>query len=477
MIKVSDIPDFIAPLELENLVSLKWREERGPFVSADGTRVIDLPPRRVVNYHLSPAPGSDIVVELWLPETSHWNGCFLGCGNGGAAGSIHPGRLAGRMKEGYAVAQTDMGTAAGPECGDGNPEIWKDFGGRATELMTLTAQRITEACYQRPADHSYFMGGSTGGQQALQLVQRHPDLYDGVIAELPAHCRTPLHAYFLWNYQILTRCPFSETQEEAAIQAAYEFFADREPFPEIMTAVSDPRCSDEEIEAVIALAAKRDASIGLRHQEALRQLFAGPTHPETGERIFPGVPPGCRFLTAQSYQYPFQWVFGRDCDLMGLNFAEDMDTYTRALAPWLNAENPDLQAFKDRGGVLLITSGSADAIVPYPATLDYVERIMDLNVSPETFNGFCRYFLIPGKAHGADGPGLNRTEDTLPLIREWREQGTPPDSLHCFREEQGQVQYEMELTPYPNIQLTYRGETRRVSGQRGGVPRISPRYL
>ncbi len=477
MTSAQTLPDFIARLNLDHLVSLELREESGPYLFPEGTEVKDLPPRQVVHYHLSPAPGSDIVVELWLPELSSWNGCFLGCGNGGAAGAINRGLLAGRMKEGYAVAQTDMGTSAGPECGDGNPEVWKDFGGRATELMTLTAQRITEACYQRPLEKSYFVGGSTGGQQALQLVQRHPELYDGVVAQLPAHCRTPLHAYFLWNFQILTRCPFSEAQEQGVIRAALELLSNREPFPEIMTAVSNPRCSVEDIEAVIALAAKRDSSITPRHQEALRQLFAGPTHPETGARIFPGVPLGSSFLNAQSHLYPFQWVFGRDCDLMGLNFAEDMDTYSRALAPWLNAEDPDLQAFKDQGGVLLITSGSSDSIVPYHATLDYVERVIEALGSLEAFTTFCRYFLIPGKDHGARGSGLNRTVDTLPLLREWRENGNPPDTLHCYREEEGIVKYEMELSPYPDIRLTHRGETRCVSNHWGGVPRISSQYL
>jgi feruloyl esterase len=39
-----------------------------------------------------PAPGSNIRIEVWLPED--WNGRFLAMGNGGGAGNIPYGSLA-----------------------------------------------------------------------------------------------------------------------------------------------------------------------------------------------------------------------------------------------------------------------------------------------------------------------------------------------------------------------------------------------
>jgi feruloyl esterase len=124
---------------------------------------------------LNPAQGSNINVELWLPDVGQWNSRFLGLGNGGAVGKINPGRLVGPLSDGYAVATTDMGTAPDADSGIGHPEVWKDFGFRATHLMTVAAKQVVKAYYGKDPKYSYFCGGSTGGQQALQESQHYPD--------------------------------------------------------------------------------------------------------------------------------------------------------------------------------------------------------------------------------------------------------------------------------------------------------------
>lgn len=58
-----------------------------------------------------PTPDSQIGIEVWLPLRG-WNGRLLGTGNGGGAGCIayEMGMVEG-LKRGFAVANTDMGTA------------------------------------------------------------------------------------------------------------------------------------------------------------------------------------------------------------------------------------------------------------------------------------------------------------------------------------------------------------------------------
>lgn len=442
----------------------------------------NIPPRTVVKMVLNPAKGSNINVEVWLPEASVWNGRFLGLGNGGSAGKINPGSLAGPCAGGYAVATTDMGTAPNADSGVGNKEVWKDFGFRATHLMTVAAKQVVQAFYGKGPELSYFVGGSTGGQQALQEAQRYPEDYDGITASVPAHCRTPLHAYFLWNDQILKKCPFNKTQEASVIAACNEYKGEKE-----FTAagqgkfVSDPRCDAKDIEAVIALALKKDATLTPAHAEALRKLFEGPRHAVTGERIFNGIPLGSSLEAAHGHLYLFKWVFGPDKKLEDINWSADIDAYTAALGPYLNAENADLSAFEKRGGKLLMTSGTADSIVPYTATLDYYERVIEHFGGLAKVQSFFRYYIVPGMGHGG-GPGINTPPNVLEVVRTWREKGEIPEALPGKRVVDGKVEFEMPLYAYPTKAVwdaaaaNGSGAFKPVEGPRGGVERVAERF-
>lgn len=433
--------------------------------------------RTIVKLVLHPAKGSNINVEVWLPDANKWNARFLGLGNGGAAGKINPGSLAGPSGAGYAVATTDMGTAPNSDSGVGNREVWKDFGYRATHLMTVAAKQVVRAYYGKDPELSYFSGGSTGGQQALQEAQRYPDDYDGIAAAVPAHCRTPLHAYFLWNDQILKKCPFTKQQEASVIAAANEFMAAREIPAAAGKFVSDPRCSAQDIEDVIALARKRDPTLTGEHAAALRKLFDGPRHAVTGERIFNGIPLGGSLEVAHGHLYLFKWVFGAEKPLEEINFGADIDAYTAALAPFLNAENPDLSAFAKRGGKLIMTLGTADSVVPYHASLDYYERVIERFGGLEKVQSFFRFYLVPGLAHGG-GPGINQPPNLLEAVRAWREKGTAPVALTGRHAENGKSAWEMTIYPYP-LKTGWNAATssfEQVDGPRGGVERVAGRF-
>ncbi len=418
-----------------------------------------IPDHTVVEIQLNPAEGSNINIEIRLPEKDCWNGKFVGLGNGGAAGKINPDGLIRQVQANFAAATTDMGTAPDPDSGIGNSEVWKDFGFRATHLMTVTAKRVIRVFYGKNPDWSYFIGSSTGGQQALQEAQRYPEDYDGIVANVPAHCRTPLHAYFLWNYQILQKCPFSPDQEAGVIAACNEYASGKY--------VSDPRCTPKDIGNVVALALKKDPSLTPQHAEALRKLFDGPKHAITGERIFDGIPFGSAFDPAQNpdHLYLFRWVFGKDIKLTDIDFDSGIDTYTAALGPYLNADNPDLREFEKRGGKLLMLSGTADSIVPYHATLDYYEKSIEFFGSLEKVRSFFCFYLIPGLDHGNGGPGINRRPDLFRLLVDWRENGMVPGEIRGGRYEEDQLIFDIPLYPYPEKTV------------RNGVSRVASRFL
>ncbi|WFB35944.1 tannase/feruloyl esterase family alpha/beta hydrolase [Kiritimatiellota bacterium B12222] len=433
-----------------------------------------IPPRTIVKMVLNPTRGSNIKVEIWLPDNAQWNGRFLGLGNGGAAGSIHEGGLIKGVSSGYATATTDMGTAAGPHSGIDNQEVWKDFGFRATHLMTVTSKQLIESYYGKPPRFSYFSGGSTGGQQALQEAQRYPEDYDGILAMVPAHARTPLHAYFLWNHQILLNTPFTPSQEANIIAAANDYMADRE-IPGIAGHfISDPRATQKDIEGVIALAQAKDPSLTPAHAEALQKLFDGPRHAVTGERIFNGVPFGSTFSNAHGHLYLFYWVFGSKTNLMTLNFGDDFDTYTAALAPFLNAENADLRAFAKRGGKMIMVSGSADSIVPYHATLDYYERVTENFGDIDKVSSFLKFYLIPGMTHSGSYE-FQQPKNLLEALIDWREQDLAPEALLSRKIEDKKVVIEMPIYPYPTKTIWDESTSsyQPVEGPRRGVDRIA----
>jgi feruloyl esterase len=240
--------------------------------------------------------------------------------------------------------------------------------------------------------------------------------------------------------------------------------------------VSDPRCTAEDIAAVIARARALDPTLTDAHAAALTKLFDGPRHAITGERIFGGIPFGSSFSVAHGHLYLFKWVFGADKDLQTINFGADIDTYTAALGPYLNAENPDLDKFAARGGKLLMISGSADSIVPFHASLDYYERVAERLGSLEKAKTFIRLFIVPGMGHGP-GPGITKLPNALNLVVDWREKGTAPDKIQGQRIVDGKTEIDMPLYPYPTkTQWSKDAGFTPVEGPRGGVDRIAERF-
>ena len=184
----------------------------GSFTEPNGTVLNGLPPFCRIAAIISSngdTTKSQSAAEFWLPEQG-WNGRTEGFGNGGFAGSISYGSLQLGLLEGFASANTDMGTGIlfhcnTAFCGDhtgfggipgglyGDPAAIRDFGYLATHLMTVAAKQFATAYYSRSPSYAYFNGCSTGGQQALMESQRYPADYDGILAGAPAHNRTHLH--------------------------------------------------------------------------------------------------------------------------------------------------------------------------------------------------------------------------------------------------------------------------------------------
>ena len=52
--------------------------------------------------------------------------------------------------------------------------------------LAVVARQIIQTHYGRPPDHSYYIGCSTGGREAMLMSQRYPSYFDGIVAGAPA---------------------------------------------------------------------------------------------------------------------------------------------------------------------------------------------------------------------------------------------------------------------------------------------------
>ncbi len=432
----------------------------------------DLPSFARVHWKNSFGEDSMILSEIWMPDD--WNGRFVACGNGGMAGELSRPTLAEYARRGYAVVHTDMGTRDGRNRGIGNPDVWNDFGWRSTHMMAVVGKQLTALYYDRNPDYSYFIGASTGGNQAMKMVQCFPEDYDGVLAGVPAHNRAFLHIYMVWMHKHLTTPDGNvlfRPDEVPPITAAAEAFFREHGIgePEDMF-VTRPCIGEDTIEKFLAYLSAREPSYTDEQLAALRAVYEGPRDPVTGRQIYNGMPIGaeiygCGILDVLNmspeipFFDPFIWIFGEGYTAENFDFHRDTEHFGDMLSPILAANDPDLSPFAAHGGKLIVYSGASDPCVPFPDAQNYCERVWKTCGGYDRVSQFYRWFLVPGMDHGNGGHGVNTLwsdeggHDLFSALRRWREEGIAPDHIVGARVTGEGVQFTRRLYPYGSGQF------------------------
>jgi pimeloyl-ACP methyl ester carboxylesterase len=140
------------------------------------------------------AGGTEYGIGFALALPDDWNGRFLFQGGGGFNGTVaDPYGLTAAGDEpaltrGFAVVSTDSGHegAVFETAFLRDQQAALDFAFNAVPAVTAAAQELVARYYGRPAHHSYAVGCSTGGREGMIAAQRHPDLFDGIVAGDPA---------------------------------------------------------------------------------------------------------------------------------------------------------------------------------------------------------------------------------------------------------------------------------------------------
>ena len=406
---------------------------------------------------IKPSPDSDIHFEVWMPLD--WNHKFLGVGNGGFAGTIQYADMAVSFSRGYAVAGTDTGhTAFGASWALGHPEKVVDFGHRAIHETAVRAKAIIAAFYGAAPLHSYFNACSNGGRQALMEAQRYPEDYDGIIAGAPANFWTHNFAAFVWNLQAISEPgAFIPRGKFKAIETATLAACDASDGVTDGVIGRPDECRFDP-SVLLCRGAESDACLTGRQVGALLKIYAGPKNSK-GEQIFPGFPPGgesgltgwAPWIAGSAPGSGLQSLFGtqffgymvaevQKWDYHTFDIERDVKTADEKLSGILNATDPNLRAFKNRGGKLILYHGLSDAGIPAANTVDYYRRVA-VSLGQKDTGTFVRLFLAPGMQHCATGPGpcifgqvgvtpqAEARQDIQKMLEQWVEKGEAPDML------------------------------------------------
>jgi hypothetical protein len=125
-----------------------------------------------------------------------------------------------------------------------------------------------------------------------------------------------------------------------------------------------------------------------------------------------------------------------------LSYAQLSNAYDRGvtLQPEfgnINTDNPDLSAFKNRGGKMLTWHGLADELIMPQGTVNYYNGVVAKIGALSDVQGFYRLYLVPGAGHGNPNGTSNPTAEVpyfsptqfYDALTTWVEKGTAPDAL------------------------------------------------
>jgi feruloyl esterase len=444
----------------------------GSFTPPGSTNAIgNLPPFCRVAGMIAPTSDSQILFEVWMP-LDKWNGKFAGVGNGGWAGTISYGPLGDQLRRGYATASTNTGHEAAPGLNMARfayekPEQLIDFAYRSHHETALKAKALVQAFYGKPAERSYFIGCSSGGYEGLMEAQRFPSDYDGIVAGAPANNWTRLMAGDFDGVLAVLKDPASNLSPAALGLLHRGALAACDSADGVSDAViDDPRqCRFDPGRLACAENQAAATCLTKAQVEAARRIYGGLKDPKTGAQLYPGLAPGSEpFWPHRDPASPFpiplahyKWLVFADpnWDWKTFDFTDpdDYQAHVKAeakFAPILNATNPDLRAFRDRGGKLLQYHGWNDQLISAQNSIDYYESVLSFFGRGVDVPGFYRLFMAPGMAHCAGGPGPN-TFDMQTTLEQWVERGTVPEQVIATRAVNGVVDRLRPLCPYPKV--------------------------
>ena len=425
-----------------------------------------LPPFCRVAASLKPSGDSDIQIEVWMP-TANWNGKFQAVGNGAFNGTIAYPAMMTALGRGYATASTDTGhVGGGASWALGHPEKAIDFGWRAVHEMAVTSKQIVARYYDDGPRFSYFNGCSAGGRQAMKAAQRFPADFDGIIAGAPGLDWTGRAAQAVRVAKTLEKSEdarLSQAHRQLLHGAVVNACDARDGVKDGL--IDDPKRCSFDPGVLQCKSSDAAACLTAAQVETAKALYASAINPRTGREI-PGLLPGSELGWTDLGWTPsaratgldqFRFIVFGDArwDIQKFNFDSDIVRAEQVDADTINALDPNLKPFIDRGGKLIQYHGWSDPQISPASSTQYYLRVREALGGADKIHDSYRLFMAPGMAHCGGGEGPN-TFDMLASLEGWVEHGKAPGQVIASHATNGVVDRTRPLCPYPQVAV-YKG--------------------
>lgn len=425
-----------------------------------------LPSVCIVRGEIVSSPESTINWAVELPDRTLWNGKTLTIGGGGFDGFIPTDdpwyqQLVGASANPYVKISSDSGHQAPGFLPWGHSDVAVrnhafDANHFALEVGTVIATEF----YGRAPTRRYHMGHSNGGRSGLISAQRYPADYDGIVAMVPAISQqahqTNLGPTVLRN--------IFQAPENWLSPAKRALYANAETAAcDALDGLQDGMIGNVEAcnyvpTDLLCTGADSDTCLTAGQIESIRLTYESHSTPITFPNNFTGYQRfgrgGASTSDWRDYLYGSSFEAQDSFNLMAVREAarlveNDLDAdplshdptqfeaqYQR-LAAMIDGTNPDISAFADNGGKLIIWYALSDACVSVYRAADYFDRVKQ-TLGATRVQGFARMLTSPSIGHNLDGPGTSpHSIDLLSALDAWVERDTAPDNLVASKFEAG----------------------------------------
>ena len=339
--------------------------------------------------------------------------------------------------------------------------------------MTVTGKALTQAMYGVAPKYAYFNGCSTGGRQGLMEAQRYPQDYNGIMSAAPAINWNRFHLQHLWGPVVMNAAanPVASCKLAAATAAAIAACDSIDGVKDGV--IEDPKRCTYDPKPLIGTPAGDCGSFTEADVTVIRKLWEGPRKGD-GTFIWYGLARGADMNALwTSRGTPLRPVpFGLSMDWFRYFLTQDPKFDGNAVTPaayerfWdqsveqyanvIATDNPDLTAFRDRGGKAIVWHGWADQLITAEGSIDYYTRVQQQMGGAKKTSEFIRLFMAPGVTHCAGGAGPQPT-GLIEALLAWVEEGKAPETLPATRRAQaGAVTRSRPLCAYPLV-AKYKG--------------------